>query len=724
MTLAATPPEPITTAHSSAEDAVLVLDSRRRIQQITPRAATLLGRKPGKLLGQPFESVGDLEALGLIAREQPVYRSTRRPSLIIVTLRVIEYRSGEHDELMQPWQGSVELAVLRSPDGHVIAVNEAFARKFGIPRPSWPGVDAATLIHPDDLPGWRAAVARIDRAPYRGSHEHRWQTAQGWRWLSWEDGAVRSAEGEIIGFRSIGRDVTKRRLAEEHFQKLASAVEQSPFAIVMTTPDGRVQYVNPRYTHTTGFTLEEIFEKNIPVLRGGHASDESFREFEETMKAGRKWTGELCTRRKDGAALWESVQVSPIRNFAEEVTHLLSMREDITERKKLEDQLRQAQKMESLGTLAGGIAHDFNNVLAIINGFAEIAISRGPANETQARHLREIQDAAQRAVGLVRQILTFSRKTESTFKSVSANQQIKDLGRMCAETFPRTIAFEFSLDETLPEFSADPNQLQQVIMNLCVNARDAMLPQGGGRISVSTARVAGATLHRLGADLGRDYICIRVADTGCGMPAHVRARIFEPFFTTKQGSGGTGLGLSVVYGIILNHRGFLEVESSEGQGSTFLIYLPLETVKPTLAAAPSSGIARRVPRGTETILAIEDEQSLRDLLKALLVPSGYKLLLAADGVEAVNMLMSEPAKIDAILLDLNLPRMNGLEVFRNIRRLRPDAKVIVISGNITPEMRQELIGLGQNDFIPKPYSLEDLAFRLRELLDSKPAGKA
>jgi PAS domain S-box-containing protein len=725
MTLAAQLSSQPAASTAVSEEAVLVLDSRRRIQQATPRAATLLDRSPEQLIGVFFESLGTPEALGLVVREQPVYRKSRRPSLVIVTLRMVEYRTSEHDELIRPWQGSVELAALRGPDGRVLGVNDAFARKFGVPRASWPGADAATLLHPDDVAGWRAAVERIDKPPHRGSHEHRWQTAQGWRWLSWEDCAVRNADGVIIAYRSIGRDVTKRRLAEEHFQKLASAVEQSPFAIVMTTPDGRVQYVNPRYTQTTGFTLEEIFEKNIPVLRGGHASDESFREFQETLRSGRKWTGELCTRRKDGAALWEHVQVSPIRNFADEVTHLLSMREDITERKKLEDQLRQAQKMESLGTLAGGIAHDFNNVLAIINGFAEIAISRGPANETQARHLREIQDAAQRAVGLVRQILTFSRKTETTFKSVSVNQQIKDLGRMCAETFPRTIAFKFALDETIPEFSADPNQLQQVIMNLCVNARDAMLAQeGGGCISVATERVRGSELLRLGAESERDYVCIRVADTGCGMPAHVRARIFEPFFTTKQNSGGTGLGLSVVYGIILNHRGFLEVESVEGQGSTFLIYLPLEAVKSSAAVVAAAGTARRIPMGKETILVVEDEQSLRDLLKALLQPSGYKLLMAPDGVEAVSMLMSEPAAIDAILLDLNLPRMNGLEVYRNIRRLRPDAKVIVISGNITPETRQELIGLGQNDFIPKPYSLEDLAFRLRELLDRKAPGEA
>jgi two-component system, cell cycle sensor histidine kinase and response regulator CckA len=711
----------VTTA--AAEEALLVLDSRRRIQQITPRAAALLGREPSELMGLPFDELGSLETLGLTAREQPVFRMTRRASLTIVTLRLINYTIGAHDDLVAPWQGSTELAVVRSPEGRILAVNEAFARKFGIPRDTWPGQDPKRLLHPDDVRSWSDSVARINRAPHRGTHEHRWETAQGWRWLAWEDCALRDNEGAIVAYRSIGRDVTKRRLAEEHFQKLASAIEQSPFSIVMTTPDGRVQYVNPRYTQITGYTLEEIYEKQVPVLREGHASDASFREFEETVRGGRKWGGEICTRCKDGRVLWEFVQISPIRNNADEVTHLLCVREDITERKKLEDQLRQAQKMESLGTLAGGIAHDFNNVLAIINGFAEIALNRDP-DDSQARHLREIQNAAQRAIGLVRQILTFSRKAESTFRAVSLNQQIKDLGRMCAETFPRTIAFSFDLDETIPDISADPNQLQQVIMNLCVNARDAMT--GGGRITVATMQVPGAAIVRLGADPQRAYICIRVSDTGCGMPPQVRARIFEPFFTTKQNSGGTGLGLSVVYGIILNHRGFLDVDSVEGQGSTFHVYLPLEIAKQEPEEPPTRAIGApmHLPRGTETVLVVEDERSLRDLLRTLLAPCGYKVLTAADGAEAVGVLMSEPEAIDAVLLDLNLPEMNGVDVFKSIRRVRPNAKVIVISGNITPEVRRELSALGQENFIPKPYQLDELGRRLRQTLDSRAAATA
>jgi len=702
-------------ASAVVEEAVLVLDSKRRICELTPRAAALLGRPTADLLGLDFGELGSLDVLGLAAREQPVFRKLSRPHSFIVTLRLIDYAMGEHDELVAPWQASAELVLVRSPEGRTLAVNEAFARKFGIPRPAWTGRNPTTLLHPDDVVDWNAAIGRLARPPYRGSHEHRWQTAQGWRWLSWEELAVRDTEGSIVAYRAVGRDVTKRRLAEEHYHKLANAVDQSPFSTVVTTPDGRVQYVNPKFTHSTGYTLEEIFEKEIPVLREGHANDESFREFEQTVAEGRKWSGELCTRCKDGRNLWEFVQVSPIRNHADEITHLLSMREDITERKKLEDQLRQAQKMESLGTLAGGIAHDFNNVLAIINGFTEIALSRAGGDETNAKHLREIHNAAQRAIGLVRQILTFSRKTEATFKAVPLNQHIKDLGRMCAETFPRTVAFTVEVDEALPSLWADPNQLQQVIMNLCVNARDAM--PNGGRIAISTSRVDGASIVRLGADASRPYVCIKVSDTGCGMPPQVRARIFEPFFTTKQNSGGTGLGLAVVYGIILNHRGFLDVESIEGQGSIFQVFLPMELPKAAaLEAEIAGGVPAVFPCGTETILIVEDEASLRELLCTILEPRGYKVLSASDGTRAVDVLMSEPGTIDVVLLDLNLPQLNGIDVYKTLRRLRPEAKVIIISGNITPETRRELNLHGQPEFLPKPYQIEELGRRLRLVL--------
>ncbi|WP_404423988.1 PAS domain S-box protein [Nibricoccus sp. IMCC34717] len=717
---AAVPPG--TVATPAGEDAVLVLDSRRRIQSATTAAGALLGIRPAELAGASFDDIarGGLE--GLVVRETPLHRKGARVAAWVVSLSVAEAERNEHDDLVAPWQNSAELAIARTAEGRVLAANEAFARKFGVPRRAWPGQDASNLLHPEDLQNWRVSLARIALTPYRGSHEHRWQTAQGWRWLSWEDTAIRDADGLIVAFRSIGRDVTKRRLAEEHFHKLATAVEQSPFSIVMTTPDGRVQYVNPRYTQSTGYTLEEIFERQIPVLRHGHPTEESFVQFQETVAAGRRWSGELGVRCKDGRMLWEFVQVSPIRNHADEVTHLLCVREDITERKNLEDQLRQAQKMESLGTLAGGIAHDFNNILAIINGFAEIGLSRTAAEDPQFRNLREIHGAAQRAIGLVRQILTFSRKTETTFRAVQVNQLVRDLGRMCSETFQRTIAFQFEIDDKLPEFYADPNQLQQVIMNLCVNARDAM--SAGGTITLATSRVPGAELAKLGGDASREYVCIRVTDTGCGMPPEVRARIFEPFFTTKQNSGGTGLGLAVVYGIILNHRGLLDVQSEVGVGSSFLVHLPLEEAEPgkPVAASVPRVRAPRFVQGTETILLVEDETSLRELLGSVMQPAGYRVLFARDGQEAIRILDTHEGRIDAMLLDLNLPHVHGIEVLRHCRGVRPQTGALLVSGNLTTEARRELADLAPFDFVPKPYHLEELGQRLRAVLDASAKG--
>ncbi len=716
------PPLPHAIA-TEADAAVLVLDSKRRIVQLTPRAAELLGREPKSLIGLAYAELQPLSKLGLAVREIPLRQKSRRPSHYLVNLRFNERPPNQHEQQLAPWKMSAELAILRSPEGVILAANEAFARKFGVPRPQWAGRRPDQLVHLEDQPSYRHAVQVLDRPPFRGTHEDRWQTAQGWRWLAWEEMAVRDDDGFVFAYRAIGRDVTKRRLGEEHFSKLASAVEQSPFSIIMASPEGRVQYVNPKFTQASGYTIEEVFEKNLPLLEEGHVSADAYEKFQHALRSGQKWSGEMRTKTKLGRELWELVHVSPIRNHAEEVTHFLCMREDLTERKKLEDQMRQVQKMESIGVLAGGIAHDFNNILAIINGFAEIALSRAQPNDPAVHHLREIHSAGQRAIGLVRQILAFSRKNEVSFRDVSINQQARDLLRMCQETFPRTITFNYELDDLLPLISADPSQLEQVIMNLCVNARDAM-PQGG-QVTLSTKRVAGLTLARLAADVSRDYLCLSVADTGTGMPEQIKARIFEPFFTTKPPGQGTGLGLSVVYGIILNHRGYLEVDSVEGHGTTFRIYLPIDEAAAAGGRTQTvHGINAEIPPGDETILIVEDEVCLRELLKTMFEPKGYRILSASDGAEALQIILSEPGQIDAALLDLNLPKMGGVEIFENLQRLRPHTRTIVMSGHISPEAREKLLAAGPVDFLAKPYSLQDLVFRLRKLLDTAPATAA
>ena len=611
------------------------------------------------------------------------------------------------------WEKSADLAYCRDPAGRILAANVSFARKFGRAATAFGEVRVNELVHNDDVTLFEASNAEVCRAPFRSTGEHRWITPQGVRWIAWEETGLTDGAGALIAIRAVGRDITRQRLAEEQFYRLSRAVEQSPVSIVITDLDGRAQYVNSKFTEVTSHTLEDILDRNIEVLRDGHADQASFEAFWTTIRGGGEWRGEFATSRTDGTIVWESVKVSCLRGPNGEMTNFLCLREDITERKQLEQQLRQAQKMESLGTLAGGIAHDFNNLLAIINGYSEFCQTGAPDTVVLQKSLREIHRAALRASGLVRQILTFSRKTDVKFAPVDLNQLVRDLTTLMSETFPRTVTLTLDLQDRLPPLLADHNQLQQIVLNLCVNARDAM--PGGGMITLATRVIPGATMRRLGADAGHRYACLQVNDTGIGMAPEVRQRIFEPFFTTKQGAQGTGLGLAVVYGIVVAHHGLIDVESSPGNGSTFSVYLPLAE---SSAAAQAGTGSSEFPGGAESLLIVDDEESLRTLLATALARKGYTTTTARSGVDAIELISDMGRHFDAVLLDLNMPGASGVEVLKVIRICRPRLKVVVVSGHITPAARAEFEQLGQRYFVQKPYKLDELGRQLRQLLDT------
>ncbi|MEO7414608.1 MAG: response regulator, partial [Opitutaceae bacterium] len=598
----------------------------------------------------------------------------------------------------------------------VIVGNASFRRKFGREMGVLVDTDVSALVFPEDLPIFRKAASLLATPPHRNVSEQRWVTPQGVRWLTWQEAPIKNASGEIVGYRAIGRDTTRQHLAEEQFYRLSRAVEQSPVSTVITDLEGRAQYVNAKFTEVSGHTLEDLIDGNIEVLRDGHPDEFSYQDCRKALATGGEWRGELSTQRGEHGTVWESVKVSCLRSSGGEITNFLCLREDMTKSKKLEHELRQAQKMESLGTLAGGIAHDFNNLLAIINGYAEFCMQGNADAAVLQKGLREIHRASQRASGLVRQILTFSRKHEIKFAPMDLNQVARDLVLLLAETFPRTVTFDFKLQEDLAPLTADQNQMQQIILNLCVNARDAMAASGGP-ITITTATVPASKLRHLGTPTASVYAHLQVSDSGSGMTAEVRQRIFEPFFTTKPSHQGTGLGLAVVYGIVTSHHGFLEVESTVGVGSSFNVYLPLAA---SAMLVPIATDNRDFPGGKESLLIVDDEDSLRTLLATAFTRKGYRTATAATGLEAIELVGDTTQPYDLILLDLNMPGANGLEVMKIIRLCRPRAKVLVISGHITPEVRAEFQRLGQREFVQKPYRLDELGRHIRGLLDVSP----
>jgi len=388
----------------------------------------------------------------------------------------------------------------------------------------------------------------------------------------------------------------------------------------------------------------------------------------------------------------------------------MGMNMDITDRKNLEHQLLQSQKLESLGTLAGGIAHDFNNILGIIMGHAALLgeVAQDPPKLT--RSAGAIEKAAKRGASLVRQILTFARKANVAFEPVNLNDIATELGRMIEETFPRSIAIALALEADLPSVKGDRTQLHQTLLNLCVNARDAM--PSGGTLTITTGRV-----RREGTEPGW-YARLTVADTGSGMDEETKRRIFEPFFTTKEPGRGTGLGLSVVYGIVQSHRGLIGVESAPGKGTKFTLDIPIpDSAAAEEIAAREADIARI--GGTETLMVVEDEEMLSELLKASLEALGYTVVVASNGDQALGMFESVGEEIDLVVSDLGLPGMSGAELFQKIRAIRGDARVIIATGYIDPETRSELLNLGACGFIQKPYLPDDVARAVREALKAR-----
>jgi len=698
-------------------------------------------------------------------------------------------------------------------------------------------------VHPDDVSLCRSAYLDAFRTRRHFQAQYRLRNYAGvYRWILDMGRPFSDLDGNFAGYIGVCYDVTDREEAASKILKLSRVVEQSCNAVVIGTPDGTIEYVNPRTLAATGYTVEELVGQDLMMLTPPEAAGQLEQALHEVIGRGREWRGESPARTKSGEIFWEQVTISPITTPEGRITHFVSTKEDITQRKQfefslreseeryrqlfennpqpmwaydletlrflavnnaairhygysraeflamtikdirpaedipaliqtvasrtgsldesgvwrhvkkdgstilaqitshpmqfsgrgakivlasdvteklrmeeenraLEHQLTQSQKMEAIGTLSGGIAHDFNNILTAIVGYTTlIQLEMGQDDPLQGK-LAHILSASQRAANLTRSLLAYSRKQASNPACVGLNAIIASTEALLRRLIPESIEFRSLLAEQELTIMADSGQIEQVLMNLIVNARDAMPDGGQLRIATEAVTLDGSFIAAHGYGSAGSYALLTVSDSGTGMDKQTRDRIFEPFFTTKEVGKGTGLGLAMVYGIIKQHAGFVNCYSELGHGTVFRIYLPLTDAPPCREAEPEQ---RELPRGDETILLVEDDEALREMVAELLEDFGYTVVKAVDGEDAVQQFREIRHTVHMVILDVIMPKLNGKEAYNVMCQMTPGLKALFMSGYTAD------VACGSLDdcccFVSKPIDIRELLTRVRKLL--------
>ncbi|MGA8285957.1 MAG: PAS domain S-box protein, partial [Candidatus Sulfotelmatobacter sp.] len=508
----------------------------------------------------------------------------------------------------------------------------------------------------------------------------------------------------------------QRQMAEQSLRKLSCAVEQSADAIFITNSEGIIEYVNPAFELLTGYSSEEVAGRTSSILKSGEQAPVLYREVWETIRSGNVGRSIVVNRKKNGEVCYVDESISAIRDPEGNITNFVSNGRDYTERLRLEAQLLQSQKMDAVGRLAGGIAHDFN-LLTIITSYSELALDSVIPESSAHGRIQEILSAARRAADLTRQLLAFSRKQPQALRVAELNPVVTGITKTLRRLIGEDIELVFAAGEELGRIRLDPVQIEQILMNLAANARDAM-PQGG-QCTIETQNVQldeeYADRKRAVIPPGR-YAVLSMTDTGSGIPADHLSHVFEPFYTTKPSGKGTGLGLATVYGIVKQNHGFVWAYSEPGMGTSIKIYLPCVQDQPVAVESPDK-FAGPAQRGTETVLLVEDEEPLRRATVEFLRLRGYTVLEARDGVDALSVSKNHGSTIHLTVTDVVMPHMSGGELAREMEALRPQTRMLFVSGYAGQTVLDHKVVDVENNFLQKPFTLKQLASKVRTVLD-------
>ena len=682
-------------------------------------------------------------AFGIIA--QPLSEQELLPLLAFtLPLKFQRFQSEERmnrdQKLVEEWETRIRFQLLfnYSPDnimlldgfGQILDVNLSTCQLMGMPRNDLVGAPFAALVISDDRVKISDALEKV--ASGKVSSFSRQEFVSSEIGIQLEiNFAVKTMFGHEAGILIRLRDISnsnqetavqvktirdRQILAEEDHDRLAMVVRQIAEAVIITDIKGAILYVNPAFENDTGYNSNEIIGKNTRILNSGRLENHFFKLMWQTLLQGKVWTGRLVDKRKDGSLFDIHQIITPVKDASGKIVNFISVWRDITNERRLEEAVRQSQKMDAVGRLASGIAHDFNNVVAAIIGYAEILLDKVKDQQELSEHTREILSNAERASNLTRQLLTFSRRQPEKLQTLSLNEVLTSMHPLLQRTLTNDVELVTLIGDGIGYVHADFGQMEQAVLNLAINARDAM--KGSGKLVVETKREflsAEDCLKRVGAKPG-DYVILSVKDSGQGMSEETMQHIFEPFFTTKKAGKGTGLGLAVVYGIVKQHHGWIEVYSGIGKGTEFRIYLPRVESKQKLP--PSLEPQAQELKGKEAILVIDDDDHVRHSLELMLSSLDYHVIAAASGQEAIQLLEKGLTKLDLVVCDMIMPLMNGRQTLAQIKKIQPGLKALIITGysEVTEEEH-----IGSNSSVPilqKPFTREKLAVCIRAILDS------
>lgn len=616
------------------------------------------------------------------------------------------------------FENSIEGIYQSTPEGAIISANPAFARILGYDSPEQLIEEITDIAEQHWVtPKERQELVReIFEKGAVTSFETRLVRRDGQIiWVLINGQPVFDSKGSLLHIGGMAQDITHRKKAEAQLRRLSTAAEQVADGIFITNDKGLIDYVNPAFVKATGYQLSNVLGRE-PGYLGADAQEAAvYREIWDAIVAGENWTGRIRNIKKNGDIFIADTTVSPITSHSGRFIGCAAVIRDVTEKVLFENQIRQTQKMEAIGTLAGGIAHDFNNMLGVIIGCSELAMDGIPEDSKASADMERVLDAGLRAKALVRQILTFSRQSESELKPLLLRPFLKEVVKFLQTTLPASINIHFFQGPEDFTILADPTQLQQILLNLCTNSAHALAPEGGTiEVSLFERLVNSHEAGPVSSLPTGTYVNLIVRDNGPGIPQEHIDRVFDPFFTTKNIGEGTGLGLSVVHGIVKNHGGAVYAESIPGEGTAMQVLFP-SLEHPGFNPEPDSNMVP--PEGREDIFLVEDEPVLADILDRILTGLGYKVKPFSGGVDAWRYFEGNPDRFDLALLDYNMPTVTGIELSARINRLRPDLPIILYTGMGIEPLWKEARKAGIRTILNKPLNRIELAVAIREVLD-------